>query len=87
MKKPINKFAVALWVIAAAFAVYNLWSLYTAVNMASALHTKFGDTIYLAGEGFTRVALSLILGCSQLVALGILIEMVDQIRWKLEQRQ
>lgn len=87
MKKPINKFAVALWVMAIAFAVYDLWSLFAAVNMASELHSRYGDTIYVVGGTISKIVLSLVSGCGQFVALGILIEMVDQIRWTLARRQ
>jgi hypothetical protein len=81
MKKPINKLAVALWIVAIVYAAGEVWSLCSALRFAGNLQGTYGGHSYIVTGTVWKIAQSIVLVCSQLIALGILIEMVDQIRW------
>jgi hypothetical protein len=86
LKKPINKFAVVLWVLAAVlfasdvtqiFALFSTLS--TMKDMASPIQ---GQTFYV----FQRSIGASIAAPAQLAGLGIIVELIDQIRWNALQR-
>ena len=74
MKKPINRFAVALWILAALFAVTDIgiYLLTLPVGYVAPL-VLFGNVL--------GTAMRALLFASQPAALGIIIELIDQIRW------
>jgi len=88
MKKPINPVAVAFWCVATVFivgdvpislAIRNLAQLAgdsSASHAASAQLVSAVTVVNVWSE--TRAAL---LGGGQLAGIGVLIELVDQIRW------
>jgi hypothetical protein len=78
MKKPVNKVALALWILAALFVVGELWSLGDMFQSAARFHQ---DEIYLIGGSIERIVQSIVGTAALLTALGVLIELVDQIRW------
>jgi hypothetical protein len=80
MKKPINKFAVALWVVAVIVLIGGVGSL---VSMQAMLRTTMqqGDTIYEVVGSSWRIIAGSLLPAVQLAAFGVIIELIDQIRW------
>jgi len=82
MKKPIHKFALALWVLAAIYAVSELVAVYQAFSLANGLGARSGNATYLVAGAIWNIARVTVLACSQIIGLGLLIEMVDQIRWR-----
>jgi hypothetical protein len=80
MKKPVNKFAVALWVIALIVLIGGVGSL---VSMREALHytAAQGGTIYEVAGSMWRILIGSLLPSVQLAAFGVIIELIDQIRW------
>ena len=80
MKKPINKFAVVLWLVALAVtvgdAMYFILPQPTFTPSASgSLLDTYYDVSYWMGIRTTIVSASIP------AALGVLIELIDQIRW------
>jgi hypothetical protein len=78
MKKPLNKFALLLWVLALVLAMGEAWTFYGAWQMASALPST--DRIYVFSGGLWRNAGAVLMQSAVLGSLGLLIEMVDQVR-------
>jgi hypothetical protein len=81
--KPINKFALILWAVAALFLIADIpmiiairkFAEWQSLNSTAAV----GDyAVFARAWNETRDAL---LGAGQLAGFGILIELVDQIRW------
>jgi hypothetical protein len=85
MKKPVNKFAVGLWLLAAVVLTGGLAQLAMIISTTRAMAAR-GDTIYVVGHGLGAALAGLIVVPVQLVALGVIIEMLDQIRWNALQR-
>jgi hypothetical protein len=83
MKKPINRFSLVLWVLAAIFIIANV-PMYLAIQqlgreIAASQGAAMGNFSTLTNAWYEfRTAL---LGAGQIAALGMLIELVDQIRW------
>jgi hypothetical protein len=86
MKKPINKFAVALWLFAALVVAGEAAQYLNALEYAKTL-ASHGDRIYMVESAPTKAIFMSLLGPAQLAAFGYLIELVDQIRWNALQRQ
>lgn len=80
MKKPINKFAVALWVVAVIVLIGGVGAL---ASMQAMLRTTMqqGDTIYEVAGSSWRIIAGSLLPAVQLAAFGVIIELIDQIRW------
>jgi hypothetical protein len=81
MKKPLNKFALLLWAIAIVGAAFNIWSLHILFHTAGGLLPAARLTI-LSGSVW-RTVNAVLVQSAILVSLGMLIEMVDQIRWQI----
>jgi hypothetical protein len=83
MKKPIRKFAILLWIAAALFLLGDTaLALYIKQFSADMAHT-YGRAMV---DELTLVNLwnsfrGAIVGAGELAGLGVLIELVDQIRW------
>ncbi len=85
MKKPLSNFAFALWLIAAIFAVADVWafwkaSLYDPYEGHIRLHTNYLEMIRQMVESVLYVS-------GTLSALGMVIEILDQIRWNTMPRK
>ena len=86
MKKPINKFAVALWIVAVLVFVAVSTQFLTMYQSAREMAGR-GETIYIVAHNVWGTLISGIGAPVQLAALGIIIELIDQIRWNaLQQR-
>jgi hypothetical protein len=77
MKKPLNKVALALWILAALFVVGELWSLN---DMLGSIAQFRGNNVYMVGGSIGRLVQSTVGTAAMLTALWVLIELVDQIR-------
>ena len=85
MKKPLNNFAFALWLIAAVFVPADVWafwkaSLYDPYSGFIPLHTNVIAMIREMVESVLYVS-------GTLSALGMVIEILDQIRWNAMRRK
>jgi hypothetical protein len=88
MKKPINKFAIGLWVLAAAYLIGEVWSWYYFAHMnaqLAQLDKALGKSA-LQLPVFLDAPPYLVLSAAVLASLGVLIEIGDKIRWLLERR-
>ncbi len=81
MKKPLNKFALALWMVAAAFAVADFFWLYSTAQQLKALAPR--DIDPLPPQQILMTVQSVLTVGGLLASMGVLIELVDQIRWHL----
>jgi hypothetical protein len=79
MKKPVNKVAFVLWIAAALFALEEAWTLYGTYETAARMRAS--DQIYLSPDGIWAIIRSVFLSIAMLTGIGVLIELVDQIRW------
>lgn len=84
MKKPINKFAVALWVLAVLVLLAEAGQYGSIIEAMK----KFAgqESTQLVEGSLWRFLVSGVLSAAQLAAFGIVIELVDQIRWNALQR-
>jgi len=74
MTKPMNRFSLVLWILAAAFAAIQLWGVVTVLNAQVD-----------ASDFVLDRAPSVLLGLGELMGLAVLIELVDRIRWNATQ--
>jgi exosortase/archaeosortase len=81
MEKPINKIAVALWIVAAIWVVGQTWSLFAALRFAHDVQGAYGGNSYFVSDTIWKWVQAIVMVCGQFVAFGVLIELVDQIRW------
>jgi hypothetical protein len=80
MKKPLNKFALALWVLAVLVILGEFASF---ASMREGLHDlpkQGGENFFVAGAFWTMFRAGVLSGV-QMATYGVLIELVDQIRW------
>jgi hypothetical protein len=82
VKKPINKVALALWIIAVVFVLGEVWTTIDMYRSIAEIHGQ-GDNVYMVGGGLERIVQSVIGTAAMLTAMGVLIELVDQIRWAI----
>ena len=85
MKKPINPVALTFWVVAAVFIVGDVPISLAIRDFAKLAQSSGGarmttEITLVNVWAETRAAL---LGGGQLIGIGVLIELVDQIRWNL----
>ena len=83
MKKPLNKFAVALWILAALYLIGQAWAWYYFAHMDAQL-AELGKPPRL--PTFLDTQPNMVLTAAILASLGMLIEIGDKIRWLLERR-
>ena len=86
MKKPLNKFAIGLWVLAAVYVIGEVGLYLYFSHMRAELIRLGGGPQFPAFPSFWRTPPSLIMDAAELAALGMLIEIGDKIRWLLERR-
>ena len=83
MRKPVNRFAVALWIVAALVAVLNFTDvLDTLKNLSNDAQEPSAVVVSLAS-----VLSGMLVPVAQLVAFGAIIEILDQIRWDARNRK
>jgi hypothetical protein len=80
MKKPINKFAVAMWVAAAVVAVLNAFQ-FRELQALTQQSAGFVGLSHLPMQFILRSISGVIMPTVLLIGLGALIEILDQIRW------
>jgi hypothetical protein len=80
MKKPINKFAVGLWVVAVIVLIGGVGSLETMREALRYTEAQGGTIFEVAGSSW-RIIVGSLLPAAQLAAFGVIIELIDQIRW------
>jgi hypothetical protein len=86
MKKPINKFAVALWVLAAVLFASDITQIVALFSTLSIMKDVAGP---IQGQTFYVVQRAIgasIAAPAQLAGLGVIVELIDQIRWNALQR-
>jgi hypothetical protein len=84
MKKPVNRFAVGFWVLAVLVFLADAGQY---ISMIETMKKFAGqDNTYLVQGGLWRFLLSGILSTGQFAAFGVIIELIDQIRWNALQR-
>jgi hypothetical protein len=96
MKKPLNKFALALWVLAAIYAAFQVWLWFYFARMDREIIALDMDLLHLHQKElggqlphlsqFLSTPPNLVLEIAVLASLGMLIEIGDKIRWLLERR-
>jgi hypothetical protein len=85
MKKPVNKFAIGLWILAAIYLIGQVWALFYFYHMAEQLaHLGKAPERFPA---FLDTPPNAVLTAAILASLGMLIEIGDKIRWLLERRR
>ena len=82
MKKPLNKVALALWIVAILFVLIEIWTTVDMYRSMTQIHGD-GDNVYLVGGSIQRIIQSTVGATAMLAGLGMLIELVDQIRWTI----
>lgn len=83
MKKPLNKFALGLWILAGLYAIGEVWGWYYFAHMDA----KLADFSHAARfPVFLDSPVNLAMNAAILASLGMLIEIGDKIRWLLERR-
>jgi len=84
MKKPINKIAVAIWIVA---GVLFLGDTYSFLRLREVMaHYTQPDASLLPSQLWSIVHSGLFT-LAFLVGVGIIIELVDQIRWHAQNRK
>jgi hypothetical protein len=85
MKKPVNKFAVALWVLAVLVLVCEVASFALMEQNLTPVWREASETFTVVGTlwNIMRGAVSTV---AQLAAFGVIIELIDQIRWNALRR-
>ena len=83
MAKPVNKFALALWIAAAAILVLELPITFQINDAANAIRGSQGETAgYFYGLASTWASIrTAAIGAAQLVGIGAVIELLDRMRW------
>jgi hypothetical protein len=84
MKKPVNKSAVGLWILATLYLIGQVWAWYYFVHMDEQL-LQLGKAPQ-RWPAFLDTLPNLVLTSAVLASLGVLIEIGDKIRWLLERR-
>jgi hypothetical protein len=80
MKKPINRVAIALWVLAVLTLASEAASWAYRRQILQEATSQPGQTYYVVGHFWPMIRASA-LAATLLAAFGYLIELIDQIRW------
>ena len=78
MKKPLSRFALALWALAVAFAVFDISQL-----IVSPIYSRESGAAYLLIGGISTALEVAIWHFATLFGLGALVEIADRILWHL----
>lgn len=83
MKKPLNKFALGLWILAGMYLIAEIWAYLYFLHLNTELAMLGRPRQFPA---FLDMPPTLVLSAAVLVSLGALIEIADKVRWLLERR-
>ena len=86
MKKPINKFAVTMWIFAGVVAILNTFEVWSIVENMRLVAREAGQAYLVTGTILRSIG-AVIAPVVLLIGLGALIELVDQIRWDARPQQ
>jgi len=83
MRKPINPVALIFWVVAAVFIMGDVPIALAIRDFARLVHNSDGarTASFVTLVNVWAETRSALLGGGQLIGIGVLIELVDQIRW------
>jgi hypothetical protein len=84
MKKPVNKFAVFLWIVAGITAFADLVEIWTL--SASFAHVSHDGASYLFSATAARLLTGMLVQVAELAGIGAVIELIDHIRWDAKHR-
>ena len=85
MKKPISRFALALWIVALVLVFadgFETWSIYD--NLKSVSH-QVGES-RLVIQSVVQTLGGFLFQIAMVFGIGALIEVVDRIRWSLQRQ-
>jgi hypothetical protein len=82
MKKPINKVALFVWVMAAVVAVLNATELVYALETLNRIPDRSMETDVIVETTIRMLSSNIAVPATALIALGALIEIADGIRWR-----
>jgi hypothetical protein len=77
-KKPLSRFALVLWGLAVAFAIFDL-----TVLIVSPIYSRESGAAYLLIGGISTALEAAIWHSATLFGLGALVEMADRILWHI----
>jgi hypothetical protein len=80
MKKPLNKFALLLWIAAAVVAVINIVQICYALEALKLMAQQANEHFFVVRSFFNAIS-GTITPVVTLIGIGALIELADQIRW------
>jgi len=75
MKKPVNKFALTLWIMAAIYIAVQVWALVHIMNLTVSAHMSY-PPLWDGLESIVKTS-------ALLASLGVVIELLDRILWQL----
>ncbi len=84
MKKSLNKFAVALWVLAALMLLGTAAQYHSTFEFTRRFAAQ--DGVYAVEGAYWKLLIGGLLSAAQLASFGVIIELIDQIRWDAQQR-
>jgi hypothetical protein len=85
MKKPLNKVALAIWVMAVLLALLNFSEAWNAYQGMRDLRQQAGEG-YIVWAGVIRAIANIITQFAFLGGLGMLIEIADRILWHIQKQ-
>jgi hypothetical protein len=80
VKKPVNKVAVGLWVLAVIVLIGGAGSL-EALREGLGTSVEEGGKIFMVAGNPWKIIVGSLLPAAQLLAFGVIIGLIDQIRW------
>jgi len=81
MKKPVNRFAATMWIVAVAVVALDIISVYSTFESLRAA-SQSSTTYYYVVMRLNGLVVT-VAPVAMLVGLGALIEIADQIRWSM----
>jgi hypothetical protein len=82
--EPINKFATALWVLAVLVLLSGVGEYFLTFGMMKEFSAHV--SIYVIEGAVWKLLMSGLVSSAQLAGFGVIIELIDQIRWNALQR-
>jgi len=83
MRKPINKFALVIWVIALALALMDVFQTWNIYNNLSAVSREVLERPFVV-QSVVQAVTGFLFQIGMLAGIGALIEVADRIRWRLD---
>jgi len=85
MKKLTNKVALALWALAGLVVIGEACS-FAVIHEGIQMSEATGGRIYLVVGSVWNMVRSAVLSAALLVAFGMIVELLDRIRWNTDRR-